>query len=629
MQIAKYFAKFGIDIDPNVLKNIQTTFNKMEKMAEQMDKKLQKLESSKNKLVLSNLKLKEAAIQKSLDKEYSLNRHAADKEARAQEREAKAARSRQERNFKLQNFGREFNPYKAENAAYAQQARLQKYQEEQRRLASQAPSGPRGVDLWGANLRARQGVQQWSPSAPVKYSLAERMRNSIRGSGGMGAGVAAGGMGMLSRFGPAALGGAGAFFALKGISEKSQRVQAADLGLESVLAAYGLENKHDKIFNRYKKFSSSIGVDWLGGADQFNSFLSSAMGMGVSTDKAQSQYEGISSYARAMHLDPYKQKLVMQGLRDMLGKGTVQAEEWKKQIGGNLPGGVAAFAEAYQRMTGGKLTGQASIAQFINDAGKGKISSAPLIEQFADVLRNKSAKGLEVTKSSAQTAQANLSNQYNQMFNLANKGGLDKNFADLFNGLTEALRDLTPVIKASFTGLGNSLSLFGAIVKRVAAKLGISDSDDAAGQTFRTGVLNKASAISPSERNGELKLGRLRKSYGESRIAELLSNKGIGYGDQKFYKSEHPEEWQALKLQATREFELFTNAKRSSSSSIQSSMMSKMTGFNANTMTSSGGSGISVTNSTFHITGVQDMQSFETQLRNVVNAHNSPEAGGK
>lgn len=622
MQIAKYFAKFGIDIDPNVLKNIQTTFDKMQKMAEQMDKKLQKLESGKNKNVLANLKAKEAALARSLDKEYALNRSAASKEARAQDRELKASKVRQERAYKLQNFGREFNPYKAESAAY----KYQDYLGEQKRLSALSNSGiPRGKDLWGDNLRARQGVQMWSPTVPSKPSLIERMANNARsawGAGKTGAGVITGGAGVLSRFGPTALGGAAGFLALKGISDKSQRVQAADLGLESVLAAYGLEGKHDKIFNRYKNFSSSIGVDWLGGADQFNSFLSSAMGMGVSTGKAQDQYEGISSYARAMHLDPYKQKLVMQGLRDMLGKGTVQAEEWKKQIGGNLPGGVAAFAEAYQKMTGGKLTGQASIAQFINDAGKGKISSAPLIENFAEVLKGKSAKGLEVTKTSAQTAQANLSNQFNQMFNLANKGGLDKNFADLFNGLTEALKDLTPAIKSGLTGLGHTLSVLGAIVRKVGDKLGISGEEEVSGQTFKKNLINKAAGLSPNDDQQIY----LKNAYLDRRLEESQTAKGMTYGDQVIYKFTHPTDWKNERMKFSQEFEFLTNAKKSSSASLQSSNLSKMTGFNASTMSNSG---FSITNSTFHISGVQDIQSLESQLRNTVNAHNSPEAGGK
>jgi len=618
MQIAKYFAKFGIDIDPNVLKNIQTTFNKMEKMAEQMDKKLQKLESNKNKLVLANLKLKEQAIQKSLDKEYDMKKRAADRDNKLAERQAKAARDRE---YKLQNFGREFNPYKAESAAYAHQRKMEQYANDQKRYAALEASS-RG--RWSPQLLARQGVQQWTP--PAKPSLAERMFTNGKNAWGtakFGAGAVAGTAGMLARFGPAALGAAGGFLALKGVSDRSQRVQAADLGLESVLAAYGLENKHDQIFNRYKKFSSSIGVDWLGGADQFNSFLSSAMGMGVSTNKAIDQYEGISSYARAMHLDPYKQKLVMQGLRDMLGKGTVQAEEWKKQIGGNLPGGVAAFAEAYQRMTGGKLTGQESIAAFISDASKGKIASAPLIEHFSEVLKNKSQKGLEVTRTSAQTAQANLANQFNQMFNLANKGGLDKNFADLFNGLTDALRDITPILQTGFTGLGHGMSVLGSAMKGVASLFGIKEETTVGGKS----LVDQAAGIDPNDKGSRRKLYDLRNAYTDKRLDAIKTAKGMSYGEQFWDGIFHPNQYHDDREKLRNEFDLLVNSKRSSSNSMQSNIMSKMTGFNASTMESSG-SGISISNSTFNVTA-NDPHTLMDQLHKVVIAHNSPEVGGK
>lgn len=263
-------------------------------------------------------------------------------------------------------------------------------------------------------------------------------------------GVAAGavrGRGMPSLLGPAIALGLGGY-GLGALNKRNQEIQAAQLTTEAVTTAGGMApGSGTEAFGWLRNLANKTGFSYMDAADQYNSFLSNSLGMGKSLGEGQQMFKGISEYSRVMHVDPARQKLIFKAFTDMMGKGTVQSEELKKQLGNSLPGALSIFGQAYQTQIGGKLQGQDAITALFTAMGQGKLKSSELLPIVTKLMEQKAAPTIEHASHTSQSEQDRFKNARDDMVKLANESGVEEGFARIFRTLNAGLSESGTLVK--------------------------------------------------------------------------------------------------------------------------------------------------------------------------------------
>jgi hypothetical protein len=99
-------------------------------------------------------------------------------------------------------------------------------------------------------------------------------------------------------------------------------------------------------------------------------------------------------------------------------------EELTGQIAEALPGGVALFADAYQRQSGGNLKGTEAI-QALRDAMEKRQVKGDILPIAAQIASEKAASGLSLASKASQAEQARAQNALNDQAITASKGGVE------------------------------------------------------------------------------------------------------------------------------------------------------------------------------------------------------------
>lgn len=145
--------------------------------------------------------------------------------------------------------------------------------------------------------------------------------------------VAAGGVGGLAAraYMPAIALGMGGY-GLARTNRLNQEVISAQLTTQAVTEAAGLQGQGPAAFNWLRQQGNRIGFSYMDASQDYNNFLSNALGTGLSMDQSQETFLGFAEYARAMGITPARQKLVLNAASQMFGKGSVQSEELRRQM---------------------------------------------------------------------------------------------------------------------------------------------------------------------------------------------------------------------------------------------------------------------------------------------------------
>jgi tape measure domain-containing protein len=120
------------------------------------------------------------------------------------------------------------------------------------------------------------------------------------------------------------------------------------------------------------------GIAVQGMADDFVKFQASARTAGLSAAQVNTAFVNITNAAGALGLSTERVGLILNGLGQIAGKGTVQMEELKGQIGDSLPGALKIAADALGLTTNelakmtetGSLTAQTFIPLFVDQIPK-------------------------------------------------------------------------------------------------------------------------------------------------------------------------------------------------------------------------------------------------------------------
>ncbi len=214
----------------------------------------------------------------------------------------------------------------------------------------------------------------------------------------------------------------------------------------------------ERMNNRFENFAQTEGLNAAQLGPDYAKIVG-ALSAKVGVDKAADTTEGIFRYGKAQHLSNDNMSRISLGLRQALGKNQLYSEEWTGQIAEHLGAHANEFgAEAWQRASGGKLTGDAAQVAFSKDRQNRKISGDMLtkfVTSLGDILNQHANDGglLDKARTTQESQDNRLSNQY--QYNLSrsyNDTSLSSAMPEMYKALGEALNELQPL----FIGLGNA-----------------------------------------------------------------------------------------------------------------------------------------------------------------------------
>jgi hypothetical protein len=209
---------------------------------------------------------------------------------------------------------------------------------------------------------------------------------------------------------------------------------------------------------RFENFAQTEGLSTTElGADYAK--IVGALSPKIGVDKAADTSEGIFRYGKAQHLSNENMSKISLGIRQSLGKGQLFSEEWTGQIAEHLGAHANEFgAEAWQRATGGKLTGDAAAKAFSKDRQDRKISGDSLTKfmvELGAVLDKHANDGglLDKGRNTQDSWDNRMGNQLKaNMANAFDNTGLETTMPALYSSLVEFLKAIEP----QFEALGRS-----------------------------------------------------------------------------------------------------------------------------------------------------------------------------
>ena len=241
-------------------------------------------------------------------------------------------------------------------------------------------------------------------------------------------------------------------YGLAQTNKMNQEVISAQLTTQAVTEAAGLKGQGPEAFEWLRSQGNRIGFSYMDMAQDYNNFLSNSLGAGVSLEGSQDIFQGFSEYSRAMGITPARNKLVMNALSQMIGKGTLSMEELKRQMAESMPGTMDVFGQAYAEMTKSGLSGQQAMEALYEAVPTGKVRSAEILPIVQRILRERAAPKLDVAMKTSQAEQARFRNMTADKAIFASNNGLESGFSRLFRALTEGLAEADPMVKALARG---------------------------------------------------------------------------------------------------------------------------------------------------------------------------------
>lgn len=228
---------------------------------------------------------------------------------------------------------------------------------------------------------------------------------------------------------------------VKNFYETTKAIQSMDLALKMVSGTAENFKANQAFLN---ELTEKWGVEIKSATKNFTDFYASAKGL-LSDQQIKEVFEGISKAASIMGRSVEQQEQTFLALEQMMSKGTIQAEELKRQLGNALPGAMRAAAMAYMEVHPEVTKLQIAERELLKDMKKGLIDSAtyvPLIvKQFQKLY------GIEQVEqvNTLAAAQNRLSNSWVNLVRSMNEnedGGLTRFFSTLLDLLQRAIDKL-------------------------------------------------------------------------------------------------------------------------------------------------------------------------------------------
>lgn len=220
---------------------------------------------------------------------------------------------------------------------------------------------------------------------------------------------------------------------VKNIYQTTKQLQSMDLALKMVSGSQS-EFSSNQVF--LTQLAEQYGIEIKGLTKNFTEFWVASKGK-LEAEQIKAIFTSISKSVAVMGLSVEQQDSAFLALQQMMSKGTVQAEELKKQLGNALPGAVKAATMAYQAL---HPELQVTEEMFMKQMKAGKVLSSELLPELAKAYEK--LYGIENVQraETLQAAQERLSNSWTQMvrnMNSSETGGISRFFKFVLDGLTE------------------------------------------------------------------------------------------------------------------------------------------------------------------------------------------------
>ncbi|EOD4813959.1 MULTISPECIES: tape measure protein [Serratia] len=227
----------------------------------------------------------------------------------------------------------------------------------------------------------------------------------------------------------------------KSIMTAGQDLQSVESGLTAVT---GSSEAAGKEMNYLRKQANRLGLDLIKTSRDYMKFSASTKSsMDSKTTKAI--FEGLSEYSTVLGLTSEQSSLALNALSQMSAKSVVSMEELRQQLGEHIPGAMAVFTKAYNKVNNTMLTE----GQFADLVGEGKVLASKILPQvgkeFAALARNGGAldKAVNSNRASFQRLQTAMQNSMGQFFD----GGFGSALTSAFDTMGAALNNNADTFK--------------------------------------------------------------------------------------------------------------------------------------------------------------------------------------
>lgn len=187
----------------------------------------------------------------------------------------------------------------------------------------------------------------------------------------------------------------------------------------------------------------------------------------------------------------------------------------------SLPGAVSLFAEAFQRQTGGNLTGSDATTALLAAMKKGQVRGN-ILNTAATIASERAAPSLAISARTSQSEQARYQNTINDLVRLANQSGVESGYARIFKTLNDGLEQAGPLVRSlsqGFDELSKQFRVLMLIPQSFQRMLQGRDS-------FITDLIGKDNAEQIRQSIDSIKTSweELKKSFGETSWGDYLKS---------------------------------------------------------------------------------------------------------
>ena len=252
-------------------------------------------------------------------------------------------------------------------------------------------------------------------------------------------------------------GAVSAGYALKEAVQAGREVQKMQTVM--LMASDGQKDQLDHNLKFVKDSAQEMGISYTEFGSAYAKMLSATKDSDLSLKSKEDMFTNLSKYMVAIGTTAEDQKGVFRALTQMFTKGKVQAEEILQMAERGVPAAMEIKKAALQGL---KMTEK----EFDLAQKKGLLDPSkllPLMSKALGDLAVKTGAYAQATKSSA-AAQERLNTQLKLFAHAIMQGGLDKALAKMFDGLTEIVKVLVPVIQGIGIAIKSVYDLVSAII---------------------------------------------------------------------------------------------------------------------------------------------------------------------
>lgn len=252
-------------------------------------------------------------------------------------------------------------------------------------------------------------------------------------------------------------GAVSAGYALKEAVQAGREVQKMQTVM--LMASDGQKDQLDHNLKFVKDSAQEMGISYTEFGSAYAKMLSATKDSDLSLKSKEDMFTNLSKYMVAIGTTAEDQKGVFRALTQMFTKGKVQAEEILQMAERGVPAAMEIKKAALQGL---KMTEK----EFDLAQKKGLLDPSkllPLMSKALGDLAVKTGAYDQATKSSA-AAQERLNTQLKLFAHAIMQGGLDKALAKMFDGLTEIVKVLVPVIQGIGIAIKSVYDLVSAII---------------------------------------------------------------------------------------------------------------------------------------------------------------------